>query len=282
MRFSPDDRQREQEAARDGFDLMLRRQGWYLIQSRQVYTDPRVIQLASSDTTVSVEDRFTTLYEAFGENTFRKLLRHVFFHQQGTLSELRRICSSEQKLLRYLDFMREHLLIEVEDEDWRKGPFYKTINNIGSTLEWYIAEWFRRWLQVPARHGITIKGVADGGDLDVVAFVDGIRVMVECKSGSPAQISETDVQLFFNRAADFNPEIAVLLIDTDSRIDQQIEIFNRLRSSGDPLKPQDAGKNLYWGARHIYVTNTKNGIGEALSAILRLYYSKIRHISFWR
>lgn len=282
MRFSPDDQQREQEAARDGFDLMLRRQGWYLIQSRQVYTDPRVIQLASSDTTVSVEDRFTTLYEAFGENTFRKLLRHVFFHQQGTLSELRRICSSEQKLLRYLDFMREHLLIEVEDEDWRKGPFYKTINNIGSTLEWYIAEWFRRWLQVPARHGITIKGVADGGDLDVVAFVDGIRVMVECKSGSPAQISETDVQLFFNRAADFNPEIAVLLIDTDSRIDQQIEIFNRLRSSGDPLKPQDAGKNLYWGARHIYVTNTKNGIGEALSAILRLYYSKIRHISFWR
>jgi hypothetical protein len=282
VRFSPDDRQREQNATQDGFDLMLRRQGWYLIQSRQVYTDPRVIQLASSDTTVSAEDRFTTLYEAFGENTFRKLLRHVFFHQQGTLNELRRICSGEQKLIHYLDFMREHLLIETEDEDWRKGQFYKTINNIGSTLEWYIAEWFRRWLQVPARHGVTIKGVADGGDLDVVAFVDGIRVMVECKSGSPAQISETDVQLFFSRAADFNPEIAVLLIDTDSRIDQQIDMFNRLRSSGDPLKPQDAGKNLYWGARHIYVTNTKNGIGESLSAILRLYYSKIRHISFWR
>jgi hypothetical protein len=282
VRFLPDERQREQEAARDGFDLMLRRQGWYLIQSRQVYTDPRVIQLANSDTTGGTEDRFTTLYEAFGENTFRKLLRHVFFHQQGTLSELRRICSGEQKLAHYLDFMRKHLLIEVEGEDWCKGPFYKPVNNIGSTLEWYIAEWFRRWLQVPARHGVTIKGVADGGDLDVVAFVDGIRVMVECKSGSPAQISETDVQLFFSRAADFNPEIAVLLIDTDSRIDQQIDIFNRLRSSGDPLKPQDAGKNLYWGARHIYVTNTKNGIGESLSAILRLYYSKIRHISFWR
>lgn len=124
--------------------------------------------------------------------------------------------------------------------------------------------------------------MADGGDLDVVAFVDGIRVMVECKSGSPSQISETDVQLFFQRAADFNPEIAVLLIDTESRIDQQIDLFNRLRSSGDPLKPQDSAKTLYWGARHLYVTNTKNGIGESLSAILRLYYSKIRHISFWR
>lgn len=282
MRFSPGDRQREQEAAQDGFDLMLRRQGWYLIQHRQVYIDPRVIHLSSSDTTESDEDLFTILYEAFGENTFRKLLRHVFFHQQGTISELRNMCSSEQKLAHYLDFMQVHLLIKLEGENWHKGQHYQTINNIGSTLEWYIAEWFRRWLQVPARHGVTIKGVADGGDLDVVAFVDGIRVMLECKSGSPSQISETDIQLFFQRAADFNPEIAVLLIDTESRIDQQIDMFNRLRSGGDPLKPQDTGKNLYWGARHIYVTNTKNGIGESLSAILRLYYSKIRHISFWR
>lgn len=282
MRFSPEDRQREREAAQDNFDLMLRRQGWYLIQHRQVYTDPRVIHLTSARPQEQTEDQFTVLYEAFGESTFRKLLRHVFFHQQGDLSELRRICSGEQKLTHYLDFMREHLLIELEGERWSKGTFYKNVNNIGPTLEWYIAEWFRRWLQVPARHGVTIKGVADGGDLDVVAFVDGIRVMIECKSGSPAQISETDIQLFFRRAADFNPEIAVLLIDTDSRIDQQIDMFNRLRSGGDPLKAQDAGKSLYWGARHIYVTNTKNGIGESLSAILRLYYSKIRHISFWR
>lgn len=282
MKFSPDERQREREALQDSFDLMLRRQGWYLIRHRQVYTDPRVIRLAPEDTTVAGEDQPATLYEAFGETTFRKLLRHIFFHQQGDLSELRSICSGEQKLARYLGFMRRYRMIEIEGENWRKSPVYKAVNNIGPTLEWYIAEWFRSWLQVPARHGVTIKGVADGGDLDVVAFVDGIRVMVECKSGSPTQISETDVKLFFRRAADFNPEIAVLLIDTESRIDQQIDMFNRLRSGGDPLKPQDAGKNLYWGARHIYVTNTRNGIGESLSAILRLYYSKIRHISFWR
>lgn len=278
MKFSPDSLQREQRTILDDFDLMLRRQGWYLIQHRPISTDPRVIHFPAEANTAHP----TLLYEAFGETTFRKLLRHIFYHHQGTLSELRSICSGEQKLARYLDFMQEHRLVELDGENWRKGSTYKAINNIGSTLEWYIAEWFRTWLQVPARHGVTIKGVADGGDLDVVAFVDGIRVMVECKSGSPSQIGETDVQLFFRRAADFNPEIAVLLIDTESRIDQQIDIFNRLRSGGDPLKPQDAGKNLYWGARHIYVTNTKLGIGESLSAILRLYYSKIRHISFWR
>lgn len=277
MKFSPDRQQRGRETNQDDFDLMLRRQGWYLIQHRPISTDARVIHFPAE-----AREAHPTLFEAFGETTFRKLLRHIFYHHQGTLSELRSICSGEQKLARYLDFMQEQRLVELDGETWRKGETYKAINNIGSTLEWYIAEWFRTWLQVPARHGVTIKGVADGGDLDVVAFVDGIRVMVECKSGSPSQISENDVQLFFRRAADFNPEIAVLLIDTESRIDQQIDIFNRLRSGGDPLKPQDAGKNLYWGARHIYVTNTKLGIGESLSAILRLYYSKIRHISFWR
>ncbi|HEU5376800.1 MAG TPA: hypothetical protein VFV38_15295, partial [Ktedonobacteraceae bacterium] len=282
VRFSPDDLQREQQVRQDGFDLMLRRQGWYLIQHRPVYTDARVIHLSRNGQEESGQDPLTAFYEAFGETTFRKLLRHIIFHQQGTLNELRGMCSGEQKLTKYLDFMQRYRLIVLAGENWRKGPEYRAINNIGSSLEWYIAEWFRRWLQVPARHGVTIKGVADGGDLDVVAFVDGIRVMIECKSGSPTQISETDVRLFFQRAADFNPEIAVLLIDTESRIDQQIEIFNRLRSGGDPLKPQDPGKTLYWGARHIYVTNTKPGIGEALSAILRLYYSKIRHISFWR
>ena len=280
MKFSPADLQREQTAAQDGFDLMLRRQGWFLIRHRPVHTDPRVIHLFTANP--EENDAEAMLYEAFSENTFRKLLRHIFFHQQGSLDELRRICSSEQKLTGYLHFMQTTHLVELADEEWNKGADYKTINNIGITLEWYVAAWFRNWLQVPARHGVTIKGVADGGDLDVVAFVDSIRVMVECKSGSPSQITETDIQLFFRRAADFNPEIAVLLIDTESRIDQQIEMCNRLRSSGDPLKLQDTGGTLYWGARHIYATTTRNGISESLSAILRLYYSKIRHISFWR
>jgi hypothetical protein len=106
--------------------------------------------------------------------------------------------------------------------------------------------------------------------------------MVECKSGSPTQISETDIKLFLSRAADFNPEVAILLIDTESRIDQQVEMLNRFRTGADPLTAQDEHKTLYWGARHIYVINTRVGIADSLSAVLRLYYSKIRHIAFWR
>jgi hypothetical protein len=266
----------------DIFELMLRRQGWHLLRSRPSSNDPKVIQLRRRVAANGIEYGERAFFDAFGENTFRKLLRHIFFHKRCTYDDLKRICANGQKLDSYLAFMIDTELVVREGDLWCKGPVYKRIDNLGPTLEWYVAEWFRSWLQVPARHGVAIKGVADGGDLDVVAFVDSIRVMVECKSGSPAQVTETGLRLFLRRAAEFNPEIAVLLIDTESRIDAQIEMLNRLRSGGDPITAQDEHKSLCWGARHIYVINARVNIAESLSAVLRLYYSKIRHLSFWR
>lgn len=271
-----------QEQGSDIFELMLRRQGWHLLRSRPLANDPKVIQLRRRIAQNGTEYGEKAFFDAFGDNTFRKLLRHIFFHKRCTYSELQRICSNEQKLDKCLTFMLDAELAIREGDLWCKGPAYKRIDNLGPTLEWYVAEWFRSWLQVPARHGVAVKGVADGGDLDVVAFVDSIRVMVECKSGSPAQVTVTDLGLFLRRAADFNPEIAVLLIDTESRIDAQVEMLNKLRPGGDPIMAQDEHKSLYWGARHIYVINARVSIAESLSAVLRLYHSKVRHLSFWR
>jgi hypothetical protein len=285
VKFSPQDITREKAAHEDGFDLMLRRQGWYLIRYKPIHTDPKVIRVHWQVTPDGAEYGENAFYEAFGENTFRKLLRHIFFHRQCMYEELKRICGSEQKLEKHLTFMKDQELVVQDEQDkqvWRKGPAYKHIENLGPTLEWYVAEWFRSWLQVPARHGVAIKDVADGGDLDVVAFVDGIRIMVECKSGSPTKITDTEINLFLQRAADFNPEIAVLLIDTESVLDQQVEMINRLRKGGDPISQQDKHHSLYWGARHIYVCNARVSIAESMSAVLRLYYSRIRHIAFWR
>ncbi len=282
MKITKQDLKRELVARQDDFEIMLRRQGWHLIRHKPVHTDAKVIRLYPHDhagETAYDEDIF---YHAFSDNTFRKLLRHIFFHKCCPLEDLQRICSSEQKLTKYLTFMQEHTIAVPKGDLWLQGPAYKDIETIGYTLEWYVAEWFRTWLQVPARHGVAIKDVADGGDLDVVAFVDSIRVMVECKSGSPTQITENDIKLFLRRAADFNPEIAVLLIDTESRIDRQIEMLNRFRTGSDPLEAQDNHHSIYWGARHIYAINTRAGIADSLSKVLRLYYSKIRHIAFWR
>lgn len=292
MKNTVNDEMSAQKLQHDHFDLMLRRQGWLLIRHKPIDTDPNVIRVSQ----VKQVNHHSTLpklgqnsphcngvfYEAFSDNTFRKLLRYIFFHKSGTTEELKRICNSEPKLEKHLQFMLEHKLIIQQGCCWQKGPAYVTIDNIGPTLEWYVAQWFRSWLEVPARHGVAIKDVADGGDLDVVAFVDGIRVMVECKSGSPAKITENDIRLFLRRADEFNPEMAILLIDTDGRIDPVIDMANRLQTSDDPFTPQDTHDSLYWGVRHIYIMNTRSGIPDALSAALRLYYSKIRHMAFGR
>jgi hypothetical protein len=270
---------RESLVKKDGFDLMFRRQGWSNFEYKSPYLDPQVIKLRWTDppnTTKKYSPQ--SFFHHFGDNTFRKLLRAIFFSPR-TYEQLKCLCE-EQKLDDHLAFMSEQEIVEQEGDIWKKNPRYQQVSGIGPTLEWYIAEWFRSWLQSPARHGVTVKDLADGGDLDVVAFVDGKRIMVECKSGKPENISETELRLFLQRAFEFGPEIAILLIDTESSIDKPVEIVNSLRSGSDPLTSQDSHKSLYWGMHHIYAVNTRESIAYSLSAVLRLYNSKIKYLSF--
>ncbi len=46
------------------------------------------------------------------------------------------------------------------------------------------------------------------------------------------------------------------------------------------IEPQPGSKGLYWGARNIYVTNVQQSIDASLSAVLRLYHARVRHLSF--
>src|SRR5262249_23125983 len=39
-------------------------------------------------------------------------------------------------------------------------------------------------------------------------------------------------------------------------------------------------RGLYWAPRNVYVANVQREIGETLDAVLRLYYSQIRHYLF--
>ena len=259
---------------------MFRRQGWSDFEYKSPYLDSQVIKLRWIDPpNVSKKYSPQAFYDRFGDNTFRKLLRAIFFSPR-TYEQLKSLCEG-QKLDSHLEFMREQEIAVQEGDVWKKSFGYEQVSGIGPTLEWYVAEWFRLWLQSPARHGVTIKDLADGGDLDVVAFVDGKRIMVECKSGKPENISDTELRLFLQRAFEFGPEMAILLVDTESSIDKPVEIMNDLRSGEDPLKPQDSHKTLYWGMHHIYAVNTRKSIAHSLSTVLQLYNSKIKYLSFY-
>ena len=283
----------------DDFRVMLRRQGWHLIACKPLYTDPEVIAIRQTESPRNIATGDRAFHEFLGDTIIRKLLRAILARPR-TRQELLQHCSNEQKLDQVVAILEQDGLITRELGSWKKGPECTAIDNIGPTLEWYVAEWFRTQLQVPARHGVQLEEVGQWGDLDVIAFVNDVRVMVECKSARPDDISEDELRYFLQRAAVFNPEIAVLLIDTESPIAKPIEILNaiyldlawkdaRLSNPSLPenaqldaprIEPQPNSKGLYWGARNIYVTNVRHSIDASLSAVLRLYHARIRHLSF--
>jgi hypothetical protein len=281
----------------DGFYLRLRRQGWHLTSCKPVYADKQV--LGPHLTVASKTDIFPTeptLFAELGDATARKLLRAIVAEPR-TEEWLRGICGNEETLARHLTyFLAMGFIQQVAVGTWALTPACAHVDNLGPTLEWYVAQWFRVELQAPARHGVTLHEVR--GELDVVAFVDDSRVWVECKSGKPENITEAHLREFLQRAYDFNPEMAVLLLDTTSDIEPHVVgTLNRLyeelaRKDGcwdDPSLPVGAlrieaqpryGKGVYWGARHLYVVNTRRDIGDALDSVLRHYHAHARHQRF--
>jgi hypothetical protein len=262
----------------DDFDILFRRQGWLSFDYvRPEMVDPRRLsqRWVNSMTTTYSPNEF---FRLFGQNTFRKLLGHIYTHSPCPRSDLEAMCSNAATLEQHLAFMRDQELAEDMDGIWRKAVRYQHVDNIGRTLEWYVAEWFRSTLAAPARYGVRVDDLADGGDLDVVAFVNNLRIWVECKSGR--DINDTHLRLFLHRARDFSPDIAVLLIDTDASIATQIERLNGAEDYGHPLEQQDRLITLYWGKRNVYVVNTRKSIAHSLAAVLRLYHAKVKYLHF--
>lgn len=262
----------------DDFDIQFRRQGWLTFDyvHPNVQDPQRLSQRWWESATKSYSPH--EFYDLFGQNTFRKLLSHLYTHSPCPRSDLEGMCSNADVLYDHLEFMRGQELAEEESGIWRKAARYQQVDNIGRTLEWYIAEWFKVVLEAPARYGVHVDDLAEGGDLDVVAFVNGLRVSVECKSGR--DVTDEHLRLFLQRARDFSPDIAILLIDTEASISSRIERLNGLENYGDPLEEQDKRIVLYWGKRNIYVVNTRKSIADSLAAALRLYHAKVKHLSF--
>ena len=284
----------------DDFSVMLRRQGWHLITCKPLYTDPAVIAVRDTASPRNIEVGDAAFFELLGDNSIRKLLRAILVRPRTKQELLSLYSDNEQKLDQAVAILQQDGLIIREAESWKKGPECTAIDNIGPTLEWYVAEWFRSQLQAPARHGVQLEEVAQWGYLYGVAFVNYVRVMVECKSAKPDDIPEAQLRHFLQRAAIFNPELAVLLIDTESSIAKSVEILNdiyldlawkdarldnpslseKAQLAAPKIEPEVGSKGLYWGARNIYVTNVRQNIDTSLSAALRLYHARIRHFSF--
>jgi hypothetical protein len=270
---------RESVIAGEGFVQRMRERGWSVAETRPIYTDPEVIRQPWLVCPNGARYSDRTFYYFFGDIRFRKVLRTVLSCAPCETSAFTALCPNVPELNSYLTFLQDQEFLFNEGKLWRRGIRLFNVADIGHTLEWYVAEWFRLTQSshhlIPARHGVTIHRCLDLGDIDVIALLDPWTVTVECKSTS--KVSSIELALFLKRARLLWPAIAVLLIDTPSlSLDERIRRLNELLADEheDPLGAVAEATGIYWGAGHICVTTVSQSLPHSLSSVLQVIEQK--------
>lgn len=215
-----------------------------------------------------------TLYGLLKKYSFRLVLRDMIRDAEGfTVGDLTRYCARSQ-CERYVKQTLELGLIEPAGPDrWRL--IVGARDSFGETLEWFVAELFRREFQCDASWGITLQDTKHGGDYDVLAFVEGHMVYVEVKSAPPKHIESPEVAAFFRRVRTLKPQMAVFFEDTELRMaDKIVPMFQEAlaeeygpRAADYPVERlQD---ELFHINHALYIMNSRPDVAANFAVCLR-------------
>jgi len=95
-------------------------------------------------------------------------------------------------------------------------------HSFGGTLEWWVGRELSRRLSVEVATGVRSGAPGVGGDLDVVAAVEGKHVYVELKSSPPKHVSREELRAFVARVRAVRPHLAILAVDTALRLRDKV------------------------------------------------------------
>ncbi|MEZ4741251.1 MAG: hypothetical protein R3B45_02200 [Bdellovibrionota bacterium] len=138
------------------------------------------------------------------------------------------------KHLKSLKGNRDFLYQELSDRKKRNEILYSIYNNqtiklsggleieaseanrsvYSSTFEWYVSELlYREFRFYASAAGLKIDRSPDGGDFDVVGATHSGIVAIECKSGKPSGIDESQIIHFVKRHNFLRADYSILYID---------------------------------------------------------------------
>jgi hypothetical protein len=166
----------------------------------------------------------------------------------------------------------------------------RPIDNIGPSLEHYVAVLCEHELRASAGWGVKLEGIIPGGDYDVLAWLSPLLMYVECKTGAPDAIEDKSLRHFLQRTHILAPDLAVLLIDSDQPLDDFVSrridpIIHKAVDSLDPewraITAQPEFPGILWGHQRIYVTNSEPSIITQLRRCLQHYYVYVRGTAFF-
>ena len=216
-------------------------------------------------------------YETMKKYSFRLVLRDMIKHQDRfRIQDLTHYCSPKVAQ-GYCDLLSKMGAIQ-KDRTGKYRTRVSPIYSFGPSLEWFIAEMFRREFASPALYGVHVKKTPSGGDYDVIASWNRRLVYVEVKSSPPKGVELGEVKTFFSRIDDLLPEVAILFNDTQLRMkDKLVVMFEEEleRRYGEESKmhyPVERLKEELFHVRHrVFIVNSKRDVVENFHVCLRDY-----------
>lgn len=166
-------------------------------------------------------DKYRALLAA---RSFRKLLKRlsVTGHEPIGISTIRQSCGA--KADSYAQFLTQVGLASREGEELSGSP---DLTFYGHHLEWYLAALCREELGTAASWNVKVRDLPSGGDFDVLLNA-GSLIYVELKSARPSAITESELRHFLQRRVDLEPDLAILMVDTDDDIQTLVDLVNRI------------------------------------------------------
>ena len=230
----------------------------------------------------------------FNKLAFRKLIREVALGTDGvSMERLHRI--APHRADEYVAFL---VNLEVVARSGAQVSLEGAINNIGPTLEWYVADVCKREFGGSAEWSVELS---EGryGDYDVLAWLPPSLIYIETKSGKPSEVSHSELKHFLQRGEDLAPELAVLLIDTEDDLGKTgllgrlmevmlptVRLASGIQEAGwrperPFIAPQPGHPGVSFGYRRFYVTNSKPSIKRQLQRCLGHYNKYVKGQTFW-
>jgi hypothetical protein len=245
-------------------DILLKRRGF------------RIYKREPSEDLLLPEKIFIdSFYEIMKKYSFRLFLRDVIKQQIFFgLENVTRYATSDVTK-DYLEYMRNIGLVEKLSDGFRLS--HGRIKSFGETLEWFVAEIFKREFAAEAIWGIRFKRPGVGGDYDLIAKVDGAILYMEIKSSPPKQIYQNEISAFFDRVSDLSTEISIFFVDTELRMKDKIVLMfeDELKNRHvHPPKVMRIEKELFQIWDKMFIINAKDSIPHNIEKVLSWYFRR--------
>jgi len=137
--------------------------------------------------------------------------------------------------------------------------------SFGGTLEWWLARELAGRLSCETAFGVRSGASGVGGDLDVVAAVEGKLVYVEAKSSPPKHVTAEEICAFLHRIRALRPDVTLFVVDTALRLsDKILPLFAGAlgRDGAAAARPRRLFRETWALTPHLFLVNAKEELIE--------------------